>query len=152
MRTPLIPLALALVLGSALPARSAGAPRAKARTVAMKPLHDVAAEAYKQEQQARLVYWVYTYEQTLRALEHGSVDPVRPYPREPVIEALFERMSPGAQAYARKLQTLEKQTMAKRPSSAVGRTAVTQGIHAILAALHQEQKLLDAMPVRYRAQ
>src|SRR5437899_7237558 len=149
MRTPLIPLALALVLASALPARSAGAPRAKARTVASKQFHDVTAEAYKQEQQARLFYWVYTYEQTLRALEHGSVDPVRPYPREPVIEALFERMSPGAQAYARKLQRLERSTMAARPSSGVSRAAVIDGIDAILVGLHKEQKLLNAMPVRY---
>jgi hypothetical protein len=112
---------------------------------------DTAAAAYKEEQKARLLYWVYTYERTLIGLQRGRAEPVRPYPREPVIEALSARMSPGAQAYARKLESLEKRTMAQRPTSAVGQSAVMQGIVAILAGLRQEQKLLDAMPVRYPA-
>jgi hypothetical protein len=153
MRSPFIPLALALVFGSALaPGRAAAKrPRPAAPPAAAKRVYDPVADAYKQEQQARLLYWVYTYRQTLVALKRGTIEPIRPYPRDPIIDALFERLSPPAQAYARKIQAYERHAMAQRPTSAVNRTAVLEGIRSILDSLREEQELLNAMPVHYPA-
>jgi len=143
-------LLLALVFGLCAVASPAPPMRGGKATAGTKKTHDAAAEAYKLEQQARLVYWVYTYRQTLRTLKQGIMNPIRPYPRQAVVEELFPKMSPGAQAYARKLQQLERRTMRQNaPENTVNRQAVMRGIVAILAGLYEEQKLLDAMPVAY---
>jgi hypothetical protein len=143
-------LFLALVFGVCTIASPAPSMRGGKAAAGTNKTHDAAAESYKLEQQARLVYWVYTYRQTLRALKQGILNPIRPYPRQAVVEELFPKMSPGAQSYARKLQQLEKRTMAQHaPDNTVNRAAVMRGIVAILAGLNEEQKLLDAMPVAY---
>jgi hypothetical protein len=147
MRTAFLLLAVVFGLCAvASPAPTRGG-KAAART---KKTHDAAAEAYKLEQQARLVYWVYTYRKTLVALKQGLMNPIRPYPRQAAVEELFPKMSPGARAYARKLQQLERRTMSQHaPDNTVNRQAVMRGIVAILSGLSEEQKLLDAMPVAY---
>jgi hypothetical protein len=151
MRTPWLFLALIFVPCSiALPAAKPGHAKHAEKAAAVRKTHDAKAEAYKLEQQSRLVYWIYTYQQTLTALQQGALNPIRPYPRQAVVDSLFQEMSPGGQAYARKLQQLERRTMAEHaPNTTVDRHTVIRGIHAILAGLRAEQKLVDAMPVAY---
>lgn len=148
MRTAL--LLLALVVGTCAVASPALPAHSGKTTAATKKTLDPAAEAFKLEQQARLVYWVYTYRKSLVALKQGIINPIRPYPRQAVVEELFAKMSPGAQAYARKLQQFERRTMKQyAPDNTVNRQAVMRGMVSILAGLYEEQRLLEAMPVAY---